>query len=394
MCAIIGGDTLRTGIRQAITDGAVSGGSVSTADAMSWPKPTLTHLYRLTDDCGVIQHAKFWFPDYSQGYCVDDNSRALIVAHLFFRLFGEAHAHELMVRYLAFIFYVQRTDGKVRNFIDYSRNYLEKEGSPDSHGRTLWALGHVATLDEEYLAIPAREMFHRLHPHLLIDDAPHALAYAILGFSAYSECAEKHEEAQRMVRPFVEMLLGRYQDTRREDWPWFSDALTYANGRLPEALLRGGQLLNEAAAIDAGLESLHFLNRVLFTDGFLSPIGCHGWYEAGGTRALFDQQPIDAGAMVEVNLEAHRLTGDVAYLTAAIRAMNWFFGMNLLHVPLYNPLSGGCHDGLHAGGANENQGAESTLCYLMAQLRLYEAAPRLFPQETHEAPEVASSATG
>lgn len=367
--------------RAGLTPADAAGGGVSMADRHSWPRPTLQHLYRLTDDCGVIQHAKFWFPDYSQGYCVDDNSRALIVAYRFFRLFGDARAHELMVRYLAFIFYVQRADGKVRNFIDYTRAYLEDEGSPDSHGRTLWGLGHVATLDEAYLAIPAREMFHRLHPHIMLEDFPHAQAYAVLGFCAYSAHPALREEGRRLARPLAEALLARYRANRRDDWPWFLDALTYANGRLCEALLRAGMLLENTAYRDAGLESLAFLNAVLFTDGYLSPVGCHGWYAYGGPRAHFDQQPIDAGAMVEVNLAAHQATGDSRYLMTAMRAMNWFYGANILNVPVYNPLSGGCHDGLHADGANENQGAESTLCYLMAQLQLYTVAPAFFPQE-------------
>jgi hypothetical protein len=373
------GHNLQAG--RSLTGADAADGGVMMAEIAGWPRPTLQHLYRLTDDCGVIQHAKFWFPDYSQGYCVDDNSRALIVAHHYFRLFGEAHAHELMVRYLAFIFYVQRPDGKVRNFIDYTRQYLEEEGSPDSHGRTLWGLGHVATLDEEYLAIPAREMFHRLYPHITAEDFAHAHAYGILGCCAYSEHLALREEGQRLVRPLADALLARYRANRRDDWTWFIDALTYANGRLCEALLRAGLLLDDHSCLDAGLESLDFINTILFTDGYLSPVGCHGWYEYGGDRAHFDQQPIDAGAMVEVNLAAHQVTGDSRYLMHAVRAMNWFYGTNILQVPVYNPHSGGCHDGLHTTGANENQGAESTLCYLMAQLRLYEVAPALFPRE-------------
>jgi len=375
------GEDILAGIRPGAVGEARIGGSVTMMHTKSWPRPTLQHLYRLTDDCGVIQHAKFWFPDYSTGYCVDDNSRALIVAHQYFRLFGDAQAHELMVRYLAFLFYMQRPNGTVRNFIDYSRTYLDEEGSPDCHGRTLWALGHVATLDEEYLAVPAREMFHRLYPHLLATDAPHGQAYALLGLSAYSERAALREEAARLARPLADRLRARYAAERLPDWPWFLPALTYANARLPEALLRAGSLMDDQACLEVGFESLAFLNHELFTEGCLSLVGCHGWYTYGEERALFDQQPIDAGAMVEVNLLAHRLTGEAEYLVAAIRAMNWFYGMNILGVPMYNPLSGGCHDGLHASGANGNQGAESTLCYLMAQLRLYDAAPQLFPRE-------------
>jgi hypothetical protein len=169
----------------------------------SWPLPTLHHLRRLTDDCGVIQHAKFWLPDYATGYCVDDNSRALIVAHHYYKIFGDEVAHDLLVRYLSFIYFVQRDDGKIRNFISYGRTYLEDEGSPDSLGRTIWALGHLATVEEEYLSIPAREMFHRALIHLSPSLAPHALAYGILGLCAYGDHEgsplDLHEDESQII---------------------------------------------------------------------------------------------------------------------------------------------------------------------------------------------------
>jgi len=352
----------------------------------SWPSPTLKHLCRLTDDCGVIQHAKFWFPDYASGYCVDDNSRALIVACHHYQLFGDSVSHELIVRYLAFIFYVQRRDGKVRNFIDYTRAFLEEVGSPDSHGRTIWALGHLATIEEDYLSVPAREMFHRALPHIMRNSPPHSQAYTILGLCAYGQRNGLREEAQRLVRPLTAALYERYLEDRTEEWDWFLPVLTYANARLPEALLRAGQLLDSQELIAAGLQSLNFLNRIVYRYGYLTPIGCHGWYPRDGACALFDQQPIDTGGMVEVNLTAYQITGDHAYFDYAVTAMDWFHGRNIRNVPMYNVNSGGCQDGLNADGINSNQGAESTLAYLMAQLHLYEVAPQLFTPSLPEMP--------
>lgn len=353
----------------------------------SWPRPTLKHLCRLTDDCGVLQHAKFWFPDYSAGYCVDDNARALIVARNHYRLFGDEVSHELMVRYLAFIFYVQRRDGKVRNFIDYTRNFLEDEGSPDSLGRTIWGLGHAATVEEEYLSVPAQEMFHRALAHLAPGMDPHAMAYGILGLVAYGEHPERRDEARRLMRPIVTNLLDRYLTTRSDDWEWFLPTLTYANARLPQALLQAGQLLDSLELIDAGLQSLQFLNNVQFREGFLMPVGCYGWYPRGGEIATFDQQPIDAGCTVEANLAAWRITRDMRYLDYAGLAIDWFYGLNVHRAPLYQSESGGCHDGLNAQGTNSNQGAESLLAYLMAILQLYQEVPHLFAQDMPEARE-------
>jgi len=343
-----------------------------------FPMPSLRHLLRLTDDCGVIQHAKFWVPNYVSGYCVDDNSRALIVACRHHRLFGDAVSHALMVRYLAFIFYVRRADGRLRNFIDYSRNYLEDVGSPDSLGRTLWGLGHLATVDEPTLAVPAREIFHHALPHLAQEDAPHALAYGILGLCAYGRRAELREEAGRLTQPLVDKLLGTLRDTRTHGWEWFLPILTYDNARLPQALLLAGQLLDAAELRDAGLRSLAFLNAVCFREAVLNIVGSNGWYPRGGSCALFDQQPIDAGCLVEANLVAHQLTREPEFLQAGLRALEWFHGKNYHGTPLYHEYSGGCCDGLNAEGVNANQGAESTIAYLLAHLALYEVMPEMF----------------
>lgn len=345
----------------------------------SWPIPTLAHLCRLTDDCGVIQHAKFWLPHYATGYCVDDNSRALLAADLHYRQTGDPAAHALLVRYLAFIFYVQREDGKVRNFLDYSRAYLESEGSPDSLGRTVWALGRMATAPEAYLAVPAHEMFHRAIVHLTPQSAPHALAYGLLGLCELgAPGGASRAEARGFARPLADALAARYRASRADDWHWFLPAMTYGNARLAEGLLRAADLLEDGDLRGPALESLAFHNRVVFREGFLAPVGCQGWYPRGGDCAMFDQQAIDAGAAVEANLAAYNLTGDADYRAYAVQAMGWFHGENVLGSPMLDPHSGGCYDGLGRLGPNVNQGAESTLAYLMAALRLREVAPEVF----------------
>ena len=187
---------------------------------------------------------------------------------------------------------------------------------------------------------------------------------------------------------FATSLFERYQDNRTEEWDWFLPVLTYGNARLSEALLRAGQLLDSTELIAAGLQSLRFLNRIVYRDGYLTPIGCHGWYPNDGQCAVYDQQPIDAGGMVEGNLLAYQITREQCYRDYAVTAMDWFYGRNILGLPLYNPHSGGCQDGLHARGINSNQGAESTLVYLMAQLHCYEHLPELFAPSLPEVPEV------
>jgi len=352
----------------------------------SWPLPTLQHMQRLTDNCGIIQHARFWLPHYSTGYCIDDNSRALIAAYRYYRLFGDAVAHELTIRYLSFINYAQRPDGNVRNFVDYNRTFLETEGSPDSLGRTIWALGYLATAKERYLCIPAEEMQRHAIPHFQQCSEAHALAYGLLGLCALSEDTRWRDNALQWAHPPALALLAKYHDTHDSDWDWFLPELTYGNARLPEALFSAGQMLVNNEMMDIGLRTLDFLNRVCYQRGYLSVVGSMGWYPRDGVCAEFDQQPIDAGAMVEANLAAYRLTQREEYFENAVMAMDWFYGKNVQGVPLYNELSGGCHDGLHSQGANANQGAESTLAHLMAQICMYQTAPQLFVVAIPEMP--------
>ncbi|HEY3417408.1 MAG TPA: hypothetical protein VGM23_11045 [Armatimonadota bacterium] len=343
-----------------------------------WPRPTLRHLRRLTDAYGIIQHAKDWLPDYATGYCVDDNSRALLVTAQYYRLFGGPEAHELLLRYLNFLRSVQLLDGCVCNFVDYRRRRLEPVGSQDSMGRTLWALGQAATFSETYLRYPAVLMLHRLLPHIAYDFSPHALAYALLGLSAYGACSEFRVAAQHAARPLANALLRYYTRERADDWAWFKPELTYANARLPQALLCAGQLLQDNECLDIGRTTLDFLRQVTIQDGVLSVIGNKGWYPRGGTQAVYDQQPIDPGAMVEACLEAYRVTGDRVYFTDAVISQAWFYGRNVEGLPLYNPLSGGCCDGLCRRRVNTNQGAESVLAHLLAQLACYAVAPDYF----------------
>lgn len=354
-----------------------------------WPFPTLQHVRRLTDDCGIIQHAKFWLPDYATGYCVDDNSRALIVTYLYYQLFHEEDVQELAIRYLAFLFYMQQPDGGMRNFIDYSRAFLDHTGSPDSLGRTIWGLGYASTFEEYHLAIPAREMFHHALQHVTPHSPPHTQAYSLLGLCAYGELPILREDACKILRPRAEIFLQEFHANSTQDWPWFMPVLTYANARLPHALLHAGQLLQNNALLDAGVTALNHLNDVCFQYEYLSLVGCNGWYPRGGDCAEFDQQPIDAGAMVEANLVAYDITKQQQYFDFAIRAMDWFYGNNIVKTPLYDARSGGCHDGINVAGINANEGAESTLVYLMAQLQLYRVAPNLF---TMTMPELSSTA--
>jgi len=347
---------------------------------VAWPRPRLRHLARLSDDCGIIQHARFCCPDYVTGYCTDDNSRALI-AVIRYQLWQQHEVAEaLMMRYLAFLHFTQQADGSMRNFVSYARTWLDTGGSLDCQGQTLWALGEASVFPQDAVAHLSAEMFRQLLPHITADFPPHALAYALLGLSAHADY--DLPLARRAARPLADALRAHYQRERADGWEWFLPILTYANARLPQALLRAGQLLEDDTLVACGLRTLDFLRRETFRDEFFSPVGCFGWYRRGEMRATFDQQPIDADAMVEACLTAFQLTQHPEYEIDACTAMDWFYGRNVHGLSLYDAQSGGCHDGLQCDGVNANQGAESTIVHLLAQLAVAQHRPAI-PLEQH-----------
>ena len=354
-------------------------------NGLPWPPPTLRHLQRLTDDCGIIQHARCCCPDYGTGYCTDDNSRALIAVTRYNRWRHDDAADELMVRYLAFLHFTQQADGSMRNVVSYARTYLDGCGSQDCQGQTLWALGEASAFPRDSIVHLAAEMFRRVLPHVTTDFAPHALAYALLGVCAHASYDPDY--AQRAARPLAVALQEHYLRARAPGWEWYLPILTYANARLPQALLCAGQLLEDDTLVELGLRTLDFLRQETFCDGLFSPVGCHGWYPRGGTRATFDQQPIDAGAMVEACLTADRVTHRSAYEADAYTAMGWFYGRNVHGLSLYDAQSGGCHDGLQYDGVNANQGAESTIVHLLAQLALSRHRPAMPRGQREHTPE-------
>ncbi|MHB9025730.1 MAG: glycosyltransferase [Armatimonadota bacterium] len=354
------------------------------------PRPTLRHLRRLTDDCGIIQHARFCCPDYCTGYCTDDNSRALIAVIRYNRWHYHDDADALMMRYLAFLHFTQQADGSMRNFVSYARTHLDTGGSQDCQGQALWALGEASAYPQDAIAHLAAEMFRRVLPYVTTDFPPHSLAYALLGLCAHAQY--DHVYAQRAARPLAAALQEHYLRARADGWEWFLPILTYANGRLPQALLCAGQLLEDDTLRGIGLRTLDFLRQETLCGDFFSPVGCHGWYPRGKARASFDQQPINAGAMVEACLTAHQVTQQSVYADDALAAMGWFYGRNVHGLSLYDAQSGGCHDGLQCDGVNANQGAESTIVHLLAQLALLMQRPDMLLGQHAPAPETLSRA--
>ena len=337
------------------------------------PMLKLNHLCRLTDDTGMIQHAIHIVPNYAEGYSIDDNARALIVSMRLAELeLGNGQSLKLATRYLAFIAYAYNPEtGRFRNFMDYQRNWLEESGSDDCLGRTLWALGTViGCSSSSALRGIASELFEQALPSLPDTPSPRAWAFGLLGIHEYLKRFEGDRLVTGIRDQLAERLLGLYHTCRTDTWRWFENSLAYCNAVIPHAMLLCGQSIPSSDLNNAGLESLHWLADLQRSDNHFSAVGSNGFYPKDGECAHFDQQPVEAHAMVSACLEAYSFTGDTFWMNESHCAFEWFLGRNDLGLPLYDPTTGGCRDGLHPDRPNENQGAESTLSFIQSLLEL------------------------
>ena len=338
------------------------------------------HLLAMTDDTGIFQHAIFTVPNSREGYTTDDNARALIVSTLLDDCAihaGLRESADLSRRYLAFLWLAFHPDsGRFRNFLGYDRQWLEDIGSEDSHGRALWSLGTVLGRSQNAgLRGAAGRLFEAAVPATLSFSSPRAWAFSVLGMQAYLDWFPGDRVIQGARNTLANRLLDVYQRSRSEDWHWFEKSLSYSNARLPQALILAGWHSDNRSMMQAGMQSLEWLvsEQIREDCDVFVPIGSRGFYVQGEEKARFDQQPVEACATISACLEAQRLTGDERWFTEAQRVFGWFLGKNDLRTPLYDASTGGCRDGLHPDRVNENQGAESTLSFLMALLEMQAA---------------------
>jgi hypothetical protein len=344
------------------------------------PELKLDHLNSLTDDTGMLQHAIFTVPNRAEGHTTDDNARALIFTVMLGQLGKDGlekedlFAPDFSSRYLSFLEHAfNSANGRFRNFLGYDRRWNEPVGSEDCHGRALWSLGTVlGRSDTLGLRSAAGRLFEFSLPAVLEFNSPRAWAYTLLGIQEYLNSYPGDRDAQKVRSVLSLRLLDMYESVRRPDWKWFENVLAYGNARLPQAMLLVGSACSDVRMVSAGLEALDWLSTMqrCETNHHFVPVGSQGFYPQGGEKARFDQQPIEAAGAVSACLEAYRVTGDDRWRGEAWSAFNWFLGDNDLQLPLYDSVTGGCRDGLHPDRANENQGAESTLSFLMALLEM------------------------
>jgi hypothetical protein len=343
----------------------------------------LGHFTAMCDDTGLFQHAIYDVPDRLHGYCVDDNARALLLCCKLGAQGEAAFAKTMAPRFAAFIQHAWNPDlGRFRNFMGYDRRWLEPAGSEDSHGRTLWALGTCAACtDEPLMAQWAAALFKAALGTAETFTSPRAWAFALLGLHGYCPGHPQDREAARLQLALAERLNRLLFRCESPDWVWFEQRLSYDNARLCEALIVTGQALGVQRLVAAGLRALLWLaGQQTSPAGHFRPVGTEGFL--AGTRqppVAFDQQPVEAAAMIAACLAAIRSDPVPLWQAEARRAFDWFLGGNDLGVPLVDLATGSCRDGLHPDRPNENRGAESVLSYLVAT-----ADMRQFPPQASE----------
>ncbi len=346
---------------------------IEKTSAFELPEPSLLHFQRLTDDTGIFQHAKFIIPVRKYGYCSDDNARAAIAMIKYYNQYPEQKALNLFNTYFSFILDAQTASGNFRNFMNFDRTWQKNEPEHDALGRTLWAFGNIMATPPSlaYLSI-IKDVFD-LSIKQTTKQAPRGLAYSIFGLSEYLKQFPGASDIKHCLIDAADRLVRLYQQNSDTDWQWFEEEIAYDNAVLPNALFVAGLTFENEEYINVAEKTCNFLIQNTFNGRNFSFIGSNGWFKKGRTKAQFDQQPIEAASSVMMLRAAYDATEDEKFLILQRKAFDWFLGENDLHIPLYDFTTTGCCDGLMSGGVNKNQGAESTISFLVALMTILES---------------------
>ncbi len=346
----------------------------------NYPMPALKldHLMKMSDHTGIFQHAIYNVPNYHEGYCTDDNARAFILTVLLQEHTApQPDIERLASSYLAFLWYAfDANTCRFRNFMNHHREWIERAGSEDSHARALWAVGTALgrSHDHGHRNLCAL-LFQRGLPPVARFSSPRAWAFALLAIHEYLRAFAGDRAVGQMRDVLAGQLVGLYRANSSPGWQWFERIATYDNAKLSHALILSGHWTSHGEMLEIGLTSLRWLLEAQTAEsGHFTPIGCHGFWQQGGQRARFDQQPLEAHATVSACLEAYAVTRDEFWRRGAQRCFDWFLGRNDLGLPLYDERTGGCRDALLQDHLNQNQGAESSLAFYLSRTELARAS--------------------
>lgn len=338
------------------------------------PKFSLDHLNRLTDNTGIVEHANYSVPDYKEGYCLDDNARALILVLKVNELGLDKQSIHLADVYLQYIKLMQMEDGRFHNDMSFDKKFLDETGSEDAFGRTMWSMGYLIKLapNDSHFQF-AKDVFFKSLDHFDQLKSIRALATTSIGICNFLTRYPDNEKLMCVLNTLISKLTNQYDVEKELDWHWYEPVLSYENAILPLALWEAYAITHDKKTLAVAKETTLFLDKQCTKNGFVSLIG-NSWYYKGQSKvASIGQQPIDAMALVMMYYKAWKITKDPEFYNKMQTAFTWFIGNNDLGIPLYDAETKGCSDGLEYTCVNRNQGAESTISYLLAYLALWEA---------------------
>ena len=344
----------------------------------SLPSIDISHLITMTDDVGLTQHSYYSIPNRNFGYSLCDNARALIFIMKYryeFKIYNDPTIEKLKQTYLSFIIHSYNSESKLfRNFMGYNRQWLEEKGSQDTNGRAIWSLGVAINLIED---LSLRDGLTRLFKKTISSQNafhhPRALSYILMGLLEYLNVFPGDLDIKLLQKTISKRIYDLFLDNMSSDWKWFEEKLFHTNALIANSLLSSGYNLQNEEYQNLALEVLEWLvNQQISDKGYLTIIGNKGWMDKFGNRANFDQQPIEAYTILEACLNAYKITNNETWLGKVYMCFDWFLGKNDCNLPLYDPITKGCYDGLEPSDINQNIGAESTLAWLLSLFNLHE----------------------
>jgi hypothetical protein len=338
------------------------------------PTLKLDHVIRLTDNTGIVRKARFGIPQLKGGYSINDNARALLMAVMYYNQRKDETLLDYIPRYLSYIEYMQNRDGTFRNHLSYNRNSRDQCGTEDAFGRAIWALGYlIRHKPADAFKQTSKRIFLRSVNQFNSLRSTRGIANTIIGTAYFMQEFSEREEIMRVLVQLVGRLKESFNNHARENWSWFEETMTYDNGILPLALLHSYSIMEDEEVLHMAEEIIGFLTKLTLHENHYSPVGNRRWLTPDNEPSLYNQQATEAMAMILLYHQAFRVFKDSSYLKKLFSCYLWYLGENRLNIPLYDHESGGCYQGLTYTGVNKNEGAESTLAYLIAHLTVLEA---------------------
>lgn len=343
-------------------------------DLAIMPRLDLLHVKRLTDGTGIVQFAKYGIPNLKGGYCLTDNARAVLMTTMYYHQRNDHSVLELLSKYLSYLHFMQNSDGTFHNLLTFDRRFLDERGTEDAFGKAIWALGYLVHFkpNDAFKQI-TRDLFERSINQFDILTSLRGISSSMIGLSYFLQEYSEKEYLNRVLLTMTQKLVDSFHSHAAPDWNWFESKLTYDNGLLPLALLRSDQILENETAREVARKSIAFLIQTNFSNEYFTPVGNKGWYVRAGIQAEYDQQSSEAMSMITLLFQAYQTFKDRKYLKLLFKCYSWYLGENEFHIPVYDHESGGCYEGLIYKGVNKNEGAESTLSYIISHLVVLKA---------------------